>query len=142
MVVNRKTICMSAEHAAAIKSGTVVTPTDFRATFTTPIDPKKWKTTTTPLPTADAERFSVQPEAIRTGLNEMLADIVGTYEDTESGKDAKREAGNCPITLLQQMKDEADNITNTMVGKIDDLMSKMMADGLASPTLTGFSSLP
>ena len=129
MVSNRKTIVMSAEHSAAIKDGSLVTPTDFRATFTKPIDPKRWKITSTPLPSADEGRFSIQPEAIRTGLNEMLADIVGSFEDTESGKDAKREAGNCPITLLNQLKDEADNITNTMVGKIDDLMSKMMDDG-------------
>ena len=139
MVSNRKTIVMSAEHSAAIKDGSLVTPTDFRATFTKPIDPKRWKITSTPLPSADEGRFSIQPEAIRTGLNEMLADIVGSFEDTESGKDAKREAGNCPITLLNQLKDEADNITNTMVGKIDDLMSKMMDDGLSSATLTGFS---
>ena len=139
LVVNRKTIVMSAEHSAAIKDGSLVTPTDFRATFIKPIDPKRWKATSTPLPSADADRFTIQPEAIRTGLNEMLSDIVGSFEDTESGKDAKKEAGNCPITLLNQMKDEADNITNTMVGKIDDLMSKMMEDGLPSATLSGFS---
>ena len=140
MVINRKTITISAEHAAAIKDGTVATPSDFRETFLKPIDPKRWKTTSTPLPAADSERFSIQPEAIKTGMNEFLADIVSTFEDTESGKDAKREAGNCPITLLNMMKDEADNITNTMVGKIDDLMSKMMADGLPSPKLAGFSA--
>ena len=139
LVVNRKTIVMSAEHSAAIKDGSLVTPTDFRATFIKPIDPKRWKATSTPLPSADDDRFTIQPEAIRTGLNEMLSDIVGSFEDTESGKDAKKEAGNCPITLLNQMKDEADNITNTMVGKIDDLMSKMMEDGLPSATLSGFS---
>ena len=76
MVNSRKTIVMSAEHAAAVKDGTVATPTDFRTTFMNPIDPKRWKTTTTALPAADADRFSVQPEAIRTGLNDMLADIV------------------------------------------------------------------
>ena len=139
MVNNRKTVVMSAEHAAAIKDGTVATPTDFRTTFMTPIDPKRWKATSTALPAADTDRFSVQPEAIRTGLNDMLADICSTFEDSESSKDAKKEAGNCPITMLNMMKDEADNITNTMVGKIDDLMSSMMRDGLASPTLTGFS---
>ena len=139
MVVNRKTIVMSAEQAAAIKDCTLATPTDFRATFIKPVVPTRWKATTTPLPSADAERFSIQPEAIRKGLNEMLSDIVSSFEDTESAKDAKKEAGNCPITLLNQLKDEADNITNTMVGKIDDLMSKMMEDGLASPTLSGFS---
>ena len=139
LVVNRKTIVMSAEHSAAIKDGSLVTPTDFRATFINPIDPKRWKATSTPLPSADDARFTIQPEAIRTGLNEMLSDIVGSFEDTESGKDAKKEAGNCPITLLNQMKDEADNITNTMVGKIDDLMSNMMENGLPSATLSGFS---
>ena len=139
LVVNRKTIVMSAEHSAAIKDGSLVTPTDFRATFIKPIDPKRWKATSTPLPSADDARFTIQPEAIRTGLNEMLSDIVGSFEDTESGKDAKKEAGNCPITLLNQMKDEADNITNTMVGKIDDLMSNMMENGLPSATLSGFS---
>ena len=139
LVVSRKMIVMSAEHSAAIKDGTLVTPTDFCATFIKHIDPKRWKVTTTPLPAADEGRFSIQPEAIRTGLNEMLADIAGTFEDTESGKDAKKEAGNCPLPLLNQMKDEADNITNTMVGKIDDLMSGMMDDGLGSATLTAFS---
>ena len=117
MVVSRKTIVMSAEHAAAIKDGSLVTPTDFRATLIKPTDPKRWKITSTSLPSADEGRFSIQPEAIRTGLNEMLADIVGCHEDTESGKAAKKDAGNCPIILLNQMKDEADNITNTMVGK-------------------------
>ena len=39
MVNNRKTIVMSAEHSAAIKDGSLVTPTDFRATFIKPIDP-------------------------------------------------------------------------------------------------------
>ena len=131
---------MSAEHAAAIKDGTVALPTDFRKTFLNPCHPRRWKTTTTALPSSDEERFAIQPEAIRTALNEFLADIVGTFEDTESGKDAKKEAGNCPITLLEQMKDEADNITNTMVGKVDDLMSSMMSDGLPSATLTGFST--
>ena len=44
---------MSAEHAAAIKDGTVALPTDFRETFLNPCHPKRWKTTATALPSDD-----------------------------------------------------------------------------------------
>ena len=140
VVEKGKTIVNSKAHAEAIKDGTIkgFTPPH---TFTNPFQlAARFPVSAAVLEEADTRRFVINPEALDTHASQLCSDILGRMGDKQQRRDYRKACGANGATLLEQLEQEAADISDTISGAVDDDMTTLMIRGLESASLGAFNT--